>query len=34
VSIHARDGRDVRAQSEFVEFVVQGIEAPPTRPGI
>ncbi|MFP4248473.1 MAG: carboxypeptidase-like regulatory domain-containing protein [Armatimonadota bacterium] len=34
VSIHARDGRDVSAESEFVEFVVQGIESPPTRPGI
>lgn len=34
VSIHVTDQRGVSAESEFVEFVVQGIDPPPTRPGI
>jgi hypothetical protein len=34
VSIQVRDRSGMSTQSEFLEFVVQGIDTPPARPGI
>lgn len=34
VSVHVRDRSGMTTQSQFLEFIVQGIDPPPLRPGI